>query len=90
MGRSTRSLIAGRRGPPARSGNRRSAGLVGIENWDDPDWNYASGKRLWNVYGWTGEAFTFNPKLGTAQEVALDARTNEYIQRVMSNLNSKH
>jgi len=22
---------------------------VGIENWDDPDWNYASGKRLWNV-----------------------------------------
>ena len=59
---------------------------VGIENWDDPAWNYASGKRLWNVYGWTGAAFTFNQTLSTAQEVALDARTNEYVQRVMSSL----
>ena len=63
---------------------------VGIENWEDPDWNYASGKRLWNVYGWTGgEAFTFNQTLSTAQEVALDTRTNEYVQRVMSNLDTK-
>lgn len=62
---------------------------VGIENWDDPEWNYASGKRLWNVYAWSGEAFTFNPGLSTAQEVALDTRTNEYVQRVMSNLDTK-
>jgi len=62
---------------------------VGIENWDDPNWNYASGKRLWNVYGWTGEAFAFSQALSTAQEVALDARTNEYVQRVMSNLDEK-
>jgi len=62
---------------------------VGIENWDDPEWNYASGKRLWNVYGWSGEAFTFNQTLSTAQEVALDVRTNGYVQRVMSNLDAK-
>ncbi len=62
---------------------------VGIENWDDPEWNYASGKRLWNVYGWTGEVFRFSQALSTAQEVALDARTNEYVHRVMSNLDAK-
>jgi hypothetical protein len=62
---------------------------VGIENWDDPEWNYASGKRLWNVYGWTGAAFMFSQALSTAQEVALDTRTNEYVQRVMSNLDAK-
>ena len=61
---------------------------VGIENWDDPAWNYASGKRLWNVYGWTSEAFTFSQALSTAPEVALDDRTNEYVQRVMSNLDA--
>ncbi len=61
---------------------------VGIENWDDPAWNYASGKRLWNVYGWTGEAFTFSQTLSTAPEVALDDRTNGYVQRVMSNLDA--
>lgn len=61
---------------------------VGIENWDDPDWNYASGKRIWNVYGWTGVEFTFNSGLSTAQEVALDDRTNGYVQRVMSKLDT--
>ena len=61
---------------------------VGIENWDDPNWNYASGKRLWNVYGWTGEAFRFSQALSTAPEVAVDDRANGYVQRVMSNLDA--
>lgn len=62
---------------------------VGIENWDDPDWNYARGQRLWNVYTWTGEAFTFSQALSTAPEVALDDRTDGYVQRVMSSLDGQ-
>ncbi len=61
---------------------------VGIENWDDPNWNYASGKRLWNVYGWTGEVFRFSQALSTAPEVAVEDRANGYVQRVMSHLDA--
>jgi hypothetical protein len=62
---------------------------VGIENWDDPEWNYASGKRLWNVYRWTGQAFEFNQAFSTTSEVALDDRTDTYVERVISNLDTK-
>ena len=62
---------------------------VGIENWDDPEWNYASGKRLWNVYTWLGDGFTFNKALSTVREVALEDRTEAYVARVKASMDSQ-
>jgi hypothetical protein len=56
---------------------------VGIENWADPHWNYATGERLWNVYSWTGTEFAFNAELSTAPETSVVDRLRGYIHAVM-------
>jgi hypothetical protein len=41
---------------------------VGRENWDDPDWNYATGKRLWEVHVWNDKEFVYNKALSTSPD----------------------
>ena len=55
---------------------------VGVENWAEPSWNYATGKRLWNVYTWTGKEFTLNPALSTARETTAGERAEWYVAQV--------
>lgn len=59
---------------------------VGIENWADPEWSYAYGERLWNVYAWTGNEFRFSEELSTTRETAVTERTEGYVSRVLEYL----
>ena len=52
---------------------------VGVANWADPMWDYASGKRLWNVYTWTGNEFAFNKALSTARQTSIAEETAAYL-----------
>ena len=47
---------------------------VGGLNWDDPNANYATGKRLWEVGVWDGEKFVYDPKLSTKPSEENDGR----------------
>ena len=38
---------------------------VGGLDWEDPNANYATGKRLWEVGAWDGDNFVYDPKLST-------------------------
>ena len=58
---------------------------VGVENWDDPTWNYSTGKRLWNVYTWDGVSFSFNQKLSTAPSTPAGQRAEGYVRAVLGN-----
>ena len=55
---------------------------VGVEDWSDPSWNYASGERLWNVYVWTGKDFRLDAALSTARETTAGERADWYVARV--------
>lgn len=55
---------------------------VGRANWDDPQWNYAAGKRLWNVYVWNGKTFVFNAAKSTAQEIREDEEMARFVSEV--------
>lgn len=55
---------------------------VGIEDWADPTWSYASGARLWNVYAWNGSEFAFSEALSTTHETSVAERTEGAIIRV--------
>lgn len=55
---------------------------VGIENWDDPTWNYATGTRLWNVYRWDGVNFVFDTDLSTIREVSAEERLGGFVNAV--------
>ncbi len=55
---------------------------VGRANWDDPQWNYAAGKRLWNVYVWNGKTFVFNAAKSTAQEIREDEEVARFVGEV--------
>ena len=59
---------------------------VGVEDWDDPTWNYATGKRRWNVYIWTGNEFKFSEALSTVRETPADERAERYVARVKEHL----
>lgn len=59
---------------------------VGVENWDDPDWNYASGERLWNVYTWDGQQFAMNSQLSTAPIKTAGERAEGYVAAVKSHM----
>ena len=68
----------------AKTGNPQV--WVGVENWSDPTWNYASGERLWNVYTWNGREFAFDPQLSTAAPSQTAQRTDGYVHRVKEHL----
>jgi len=55
---------------------------VGIENWDDPTWSYATGARRWNVYTWSGEQFSLNQELSTAPLITAQIRAEGYVRAV--------
>ena len=54
---------------------------VGWPNWDDPNWDYASGERLWEVHVWNGKKFVYDKALSTSSEKDLFAEVNKYVQR---------
>ncbi len=41
---------------------------IGREHWQDPNWSYATGKPLMEVYGWDGTAFMYRRDLSTAPQ----------------------
>ena len=63
----------------------RPAIRVGRSNWSDPEWNYATGKRLWNVYSWNGKAFVFDSKRSTTKETTEEEEMGQYMGEVMGN-----
>ena len=60
--------------------------FVGVESWAEPGWNYATGKRRWNVYTWNGQSFTLDAKLSTAPLAVAEERTQSYVAAVMQKL----
>lgn len=48
---------------------RRPTISVGRASRADPNWSYAFGKELWNVYSWNGKAFVFDAKKSTTKEI---------------------
>jgi|GEM_PF-6856185 len=61
---------------------------VGVENWNDPNWNYATGDRRWNVYTWNGGKFSLKQELSTAPFIPAEQRAEGYVHAVMKNLQS--
>ncbi len=59
---------------------------IAVENWMDPNWNFASSDRRWNVYSWTGREFLYNEKLSSAREMSVEERLSQYTMRLFSNL----
>ena len=55
---------------------------VGIENWDDPAWSYATGVRRWSVYTWNGEQFSLSRELSTAPWISAEQRAEGYVRVV--------
>lgn len=64
-------------------GGHPAAVWVGIEDWDDPAWSYASKDPLWNVHVWDGEQFAFSDELSTTRQTSVEERTQGYVNRVM-------
>ena len=54
---------------------------MGWPNWNDPNWNYASGERLWEVHVWNGKKFVYDKALSTSSEKDLFAEVDKYVQR---------
>jgi len=64
---------------------------VGIENWDDPNWSYATGARRWNVYAWNGDMFALSQELSTAPVIPAGQRAEGYVRAVLAGAQqSKH
>jgi len=59
---------------------------VGIENWDDPKWNYASGARRWNVYTWNEDRFSLDQELSTAPVITAERRAEDYVRVVREHM----
>lgn len=55
---------------------------VGVANWDDPDWNYATGERLWNVYTWQQDSCAYDPNLSTTEKRSLGTRMREFLEEI--------
>ncbi len=62
---------------------------IGVENWTDPNWDFASGDRRWNVYTWSGREFVYSERLSSVREMSIGERVSQYtirtIQRVEEN-----
>ncbi|MFA5088434.1 MAG: hypothetical protein WC552_05305 [Candidatus Omnitrophota bacterium] len=41
---------------------------IGRERWDKPDWSYASGENLLEVWEWNGKEFQFKPNLSSVKK----------------------
>ncbi len=59
---------------------------VGVEDWSNPHWNYATGDRRLNVYTWDGKAFAFNDQLSTATATQASQRADGYVHAVLKQL----
>ena len=68
----------------AKTGNLQV--WVGVENWADPDWNYATGKRRWNVYAWAGDGFKFSEALSTTRETTASERNQGFVACVKEDM----
>lgn len=55
---------------------------VGRANWSDPNWNYASGVPLWNVYAWNSRTFVFDDKKSTTRETVEEEEVMQYVDKV--------
>jgi hypothetical protein len=55
---------------------------VGVADWSDPDWNYATGKRLWNVYTWQDDQYAYDGGLSTVARKPVASRMEEFIDRI--------
>ncbi|MFA7000754.1 MAG: hypothetical protein WC352_01225 [Candidatus Omnitrophota bacterium] len=64
-------------------GNNPPEIRVGRANWDDPEWSYATGKRLWEVYVWDGEKFEYSQSKSTSPLKSEREETSAYGQQYL-------
>ncbi len=57
---------------------------VGVADWEDPEWNYAHGERLWNIYTWQDDGYVFNAELSTVEQKTVGRRMGEFLERLES------
>ena len=62
---------------------------VGRADWDDPDWNYAGGKRLWEVHVWNGKEFVYDKALSTAPLESEWEEATGYVEKGMEFVEEK-
>ena len=51
---------------------------LGVEDWTDPEWTFASGDVRWMVYTWNGEEFAYSDHLSTSRETTVTERLSLY------------
>jgi len=56
---------------------------VGRANWDDPEWCYATGKRLWEVHVWDGQKFEYSSSKSTSPLKSEHDETSAYGQQYL-------
>lgn len=57
---------------------------IGRENWADPNWNYADGKRLWEVYQWEASQFAYEKALSTSPLLSEFEAVQEVVEKYKS------
>ena len=55
---------------------------IAVEDWSDPNWNFANSDRRWNVYTWDGDEFIYNERLSSARELSVEERVSQYTMRI--------
>lgn len=56
---------------------------IAVEDWSDPNWNFASSDRRWNIFTWTGRQFIYNERLSSARELSVEERVSQYTMRTI-------
>ena len=56
---------------------------IGVEDWGDPNWNFAQGERRWNIYSWDGNEFAYNERLSSAREMGMEERLSLYTMGIL-------
>ena len=56
---------------------------IAVEDWSDPNWNFASSDRRWNVFTWDGRGFVYNERLSSARELSVEERVSQYTMRTI-------
>ena len=62
---------------------------VGRANWDDPNWNYAGGERLWEVHVWNGKEFVYDQTLSTSPLQSEMEEVTGYVQTGLQYIEKK-
>jgi len=59
---------------------------IAVEDWSDPNWNFAGSDRRWNVYTWDGRKFVYNERLSSARELSVEERLSHYTMRTLKHV----